>query len=104
MIKFSKPKKDVKSLDFNNLVEKDKRSFMSYDILGCPGQIKTKMAKGAGETKIAVTASAGGGGFKMGKRGKYQIGQQFSPNGALILTAGLIGTTLLLHFIGRFIH
>ena len=61
------------------------------------------MAKGAGEQKVAVTASAGGGGFKMGKRGKFQIGTPFTPNGALILTAALIGTTLVLHFIGRFI-
>ena len=61
------------------------------------------MAKGASEQKIAVTASAGGGGFKMGKRGKFQIGSKFTPNGAMILTAALIGTTLILHFVGRLI-
>lgn len=60
------------------------------------------MAKGSSETKVVTTASAGGGGFRMGKRGKYQVGIPFTPEGTLLLTVGLIGVTLVLHVLGRF--
>jgi hypothetical protein len=60
------------------------------------------MAKGSGETKIAVS-SAGGGSFRMSKKGKAQVGLAVTPNQAFVLTIALIAGTLVLHILGKFI-
>ena len=61
------------------------------------------MAKG--EQRIAITASSGGNMFSAGgRKGKQSVGIDFTPEGAFGVTAALIGMTLLLHIVGRFLH
>lgn len=60
------------------------------------------MARGAGEQKIAVSAG-GGGSFRMGKHGKAQVGIPFTPETTFAITIGLVGATLILHIVGRYL-
>ena len=55
---------------------------------------------GKGEQKVALSA-AGAGSFKMGKKGKGQVGMPFTPEKAFGITIGLVVSTLVLHVVGR---
>ena len=59
----------------------------------------------AKEQRIAITAHAGGNMFSTGgKKGKQHVGIDFTPEGAFGVTVALIGLTLVLHIISRFLH